>query len=243
MQLSTVSHQEAGGWSAPLATAADGPRTLVLAFGPAGLADHPRPLAELTAAFPRSTLVGCSTSGTILGDKVSDEDLSVAVVRFTHTDLATAVAVVNGPGGSFEGRASGRNPVGVAGPAGRARLRRRAARQRVGPGPRPQRRPGRAGPRGDRLRRHGGRPRTIPADVDRGRQRPGRRPRGAGRSSPSASSATACGSATTRPAAGTRSAPSGRSPARAAGSSTRSTASRPWPCTSDTWATRRPACR
>ena len=106
MQLSMASYRSTDGWSVPLATSADGPRTLVLAFGPADLADDPRPLAGLAAAFPRSTLVGCSTSGCILGDQLSDDALVVAVARFDHTDLATASAAVDGPGGSFEaGRA------------------------------------------------------------------------------------------------------------------------------------------
>ncbi len=101
MEVTTVSYQPSGGWSAPLPVAADGPRTLVLAFGPAGLGEDPRPLADLGAAFPRSVLVGCSTSGSIRGDKVTDDGLVVAVARFAHTDLATAAAAVDGPAGSF----------------------------------------------------------------------------------------------------------------------------------------------
>jgi hypothetical protein len=100
MELTTATYLQSTGWSARLPTAADGPRTLVLAFGAAALADDPRPLAELAAAFPQSHLIGCSTSGHILGDRVADDGLVAAVARFERSDLATAVATVATPADS-----------------------------------------------------------------------------------------------------------------------------------------------
>ncbi len=88
MELETASYRPTEGWSRPLPAGTDGPRTLVLAFGSATLADDPRPLAELARAFPRSHVLGCSTSGNILGEHVSDDGLVVAVARFERTDLA-----------------------------------------------------------------------------------------------------------------------------------------------------------
>jgi signal transduction histidine kinase/CheY-like chemotaxis protein len=109
MELATVSYQASTGWSQALPSTADGPRTLVLAFGSATLADDPRPLVELARAFPRSHLMGCSSSGNIVGEHVSDDGLVATIARFARTDLAWAVAAVTGAGDSL---AAGRSIAG-----------------------------------------------------------------------------------------------------------------------------------
>ena len=119
MRLTTTCYRPGTGWADPLPAAEDDARTLVLTFGPAPLADDPRPLAELAAAFPRSTLIGCSTSGGILGDKLNDDGLVVAVARFAHTDLTAATAAV---GEAADGTADGNADSFAAGRAVAARL-------------------------------------------------------------------------------------------------------------------------
>lgn len=94
MQSVTLSHHAASGWAKPLPAALDSPRTLVLAFGASRLPPDATALRDLTAAFPRSLVVGCSTAGEIAGDAVQDDSLSVAVARFEHTRLALALAEV-----------------------------------------------------------------------------------------------------------------------------------------------------
>lgn len=88
-------------WTSPLPTALDSERTLVLAFGATELLDEPGPLTELARAFPQSQLLGCSTSGEISGTEVFDHSLSVAVVRFAHTELASATISVTDAAQSF----------------------------------------------------------------------------------------------------------------------------------------------
>lgn len=83
-------HHQHGRWSAPLACELDSPHTLVLAFAAPEFHASATPLAELAAAFPRSMLAGCSTSGEINGARVHDASISVAVVRFEHSTLARA---------------------------------------------------------------------------------------------------------------------------------------------------------
>lgn len=78
------------GWTPALPTALDGPTTLVLAFAAPEWRDAPQVLAELAAAFPRSVLLGCSTSGEIRGTEVHDASISLAVARFDHTELRYA---------------------------------------------------------------------------------------------------------------------------------------------------------
>ena len=87
MQLESIAYRSQSGWSAALPGALDGPDTLVLVFGAPSFAREPAALQQLAAAFPRSLLLGCSTSGEIAGDQLEDESLSVAVARFEHTRL------------------------------------------------------------------------------------------------------------------------------------------------------------
>jgi len=47
----------------------------------AAFLDRPEALRELAAAYPRAQLLGCSTAGEILGARVEDGSLAVAVAR------------------------------------------------------------------------------------------------------------------------------------------------------------------
>ena len=88
MLLKTLIHRHPDGWLAPLPSELDSPDTLVLAFAASAYAHHPTAFEELAAAFPQSVLVGCSTSGEIAGEHVFDASISVAVARFSQTQLA-----------------------------------------------------------------------------------------------------------------------------------------------------------
>jgi hypothetical protein len=98
----TVTYRTGTGWDAPLPAAMDGSQTLVLAFAASEFAASPAPFAQLAAAFPQSVLVGCSTSGEIAGTQVHDASISVAVVRFDHTQLRRALTTVDGTADSFD---------------------------------------------------------------------------------------------------------------------------------------------
>ncbi|MGH7150163.1 MAG: FIST N-terminal domain-containing protein, partial [Planctomycetota bacterium] len=92
MEIETLTWSNCSGWSAPLPSGMDGEGTLVLLFGAPELADSPGPIREVRRAFPRSHVVGCSTSGEIFGAKVGDGGISLAVTRFERTSLAVAGA-------------------------------------------------------------------------------------------------------------------------------------------------------
>ncbi len=110
MILETFTYTADAGWSAERLPALDSPSTLVLAFGASEFFDDPGALAELSRAYPKSHLIGCSTAGEIFGAAVTDLSLSVAVVRFQHTDLATALAPVTVAADSYAaGEAIARN--------------------------------------------------------------------------------------------------------------------------------------
>lgn len=101
MKLETLTYDATRGWSSPLPDM-DSEQTLVLAFGAASYVDDPKALRELLAAYPRSRVLGCSTSGEISGSTISDDSLSVAIARFESTGLASASAAVERAEGSFE---------------------------------------------------------------------------------------------------------------------------------------------
>ena len=97
MHSSTTSYTPSQGWARPLPSALDSPQTLVLAFGASRYADDPAPFQALRAALPQSVIAGCSTSGEIAGTQLTDDSISVAVVRFEHTRLRRAETVVADP--------------------------------------------------------------------------------------------------------------------------------------------------
>ncbi len=101
MHLATLTYDAQRGWSSPLPDM-DSESTLVLAFGAASYVDDPKALRELTAAYPRANVLGCSTSGEIYGSNIRDESLSVAIARFDGTGLASASAAVESAEDSFE---------------------------------------------------------------------------------------------------------------------------------------------
>jgi len=73
-----------GAWSQRF-PALDSERTLVIAFAGAGYVDRPELFAQLAAAFPSSTMIGCSTSGEIDQTRIRDESITVAAVKFAST--------------------------------------------------------------------------------------------------------------------------------------------------------------
>jgi hypothetical protein len=100
MQVSRFSYQ-GGRWSEPFPRL-DSQDTLVLVFGATAYLDDPGPLLDLSAAFPKALLLGCSTSGEIHGTRVEDGSLSVAIAKFDRTRLRRAGAEVAGADGSRE---------------------------------------------------------------------------------------------------------------------------------------------
>lgn len=77
-------------WSTPFPDL-DSAQTLVTVFGARSYLDNPEPIRELVDAFPAARVVGCSSSGEIFGETLTDGSLAVAVSRFDHTDISVAM--------------------------------------------------------------------------------------------------------------------------------------------------------
>lgn len=90
---SAFTYRKASGWSQAFPKL-DSPSTLVVAFAGPRYDDAPGAIAELAAAYPSSVLCGCSTSGEIAGAGVSDDSISVGVIKFERSRLAFASAPV-----------------------------------------------------------------------------------------------------------------------------------------------------
>ncbi|HYU32255.1 MAG TPA: FIST N-terminal domain-containing protein [Thermoanaerobaculia bacterium] len=99
--MKTFSYTPRDGWSQRPPVELDSPQTLVLAFCAPGYYDERGPVDELSAAFPQSHVLGCSSAGEIFGAELRDESLSCAVMRFAETRLRRAFARVEGTAGSF----------------------------------------------------------------------------------------------------------------------------------------------
>lgn len=83
-----------GAWSSEPEAALDSEQTLVMMFGASELIDSPAPIERVVKAFPRSTVIGCSTSGEIHGTCIHDDSLVVAVAKFERTTLRLACAQI-----------------------------------------------------------------------------------------------------------------------------------------------------
>ena len=72
----------------------DSERTLLLVFGAPTYFEERTPFRDLAAAFPRSHMLGCSTAGEILGEKVLDGSVVVGVVQFEKAILRQVTRTV-----------------------------------------------------------------------------------------------------------------------------------------------------
>jgi hypothetical protein len=90
MKLETFTYKKRLGWSVGTLPALDSDQTLVMVFGAPGFRDTPEPIQELTHAYPKSHIIGCSSSGEIFDTAVYDESLSVSVAQFDYTRVVSA---------------------------------------------------------------------------------------------------------------------------------------------------------
>jgi hypothetical protein len=102
MRAETFLYDKATGWSVSAFPQLDSDSTLVLAFGCPGADSCPTPLQELSEAFPRAHLIGCSTAGEIFGSTVRDLSVAVAVCQFENTAVRSVCVPVDSSPGSFQ---------------------------------------------------------------------------------------------------------------------------------------------
>lgn len=95
MRLERFWYSSNDGWSVAEFPAIDSDQTVVFVFFSPELAHSENVFAELRHAYPTSQIVGCSTSGEIHNERLTDQSLSVAAIRFEHTQVRTAFASIS----------------------------------------------------------------------------------------------------------------------------------------------------
>jgi hypothetical protein len=93
------------GWKTVSDALAGQPAQVVFAFGERALLEGSGGLAELRKSYPGAHLVTASTSGEILGTEVSEGRIVATAIRFIHTRVACATAMIERPS---ESHAAGR---------------------------------------------------------------------------------------------------------------------------------------
>ncbi|MCR9245888.1 MAG: FIST C-terminal domain-containing protein [bacterium] len=93
MLLRTLQYSAASSWSGEF-PAIDSPSTLLIVFGARRFLEDRAPVDELRRQYPQAVIVGCSTSGEVLGDQILDESLTVAIARFDSTQLRSITAEI-----------------------------------------------------------------------------------------------------------------------------------------------------
>lgn len=94
-------YRTATGWS-PSLPDWDSESTLVLVFASPNMAEDKRWLNDLAKKYPRSIITGCSTAGEIIGQKIEDSCVAIAVTKFEKTRLTFSMAEIRDPQNSLE---------------------------------------------------------------------------------------------------------------------------------------------
>ena len=93
---------EEEGWSSISSGDLSNRAGLVFIFGERSLLENPERFGEIKERYPDACLIGCSTSGDIIGTRVLDDTLIVTAVSFEDTGLAAARTSVAGMADSYE---------------------------------------------------------------------------------------------------------------------------------------------
>jgi hypothetical protein len=102
--MKTVQYQwsRSDGWTPDLPSGEVEWEGVVFVFGARPLIQAGEPIDELRRHFKGAAILGCSTSGEILGDTVLDDSVIATAVDFEHTRLRTASVTIAGAQSSYE---------------------------------------------------------------------------------------------------------------------------------------------
>jgi hypothetical protein len=103
MKTTQYKWSESDGWEPHLPTNGGTRQDVVFVFGARRLLKARQAVDELRDHFKGAAILGCSTSGEIIGDTVVDDSIIATAVDFEHTRLRTASATITGAKSSYEG--------------------------------------------------------------------------------------------------------------------------------------------
>ena len=102
MKIAQYKWSQSDGWKPNLPTAPVERQGLVFVFGARPLIQAGELVDELRSHFKRAAIIGCSTSGEIVGDTVFDNSVIATAVDFEHTRLRTASATITEGKSSYQ---------------------------------------------------------------------------------------------------------------------------------------------
>lgn len=101
MNIQTIQYVDSKGWSVDTFPNMDSENTLIIIFAAPEFIDNPTPIKELAKHYPKSTMIGCSSSGEIYGSYIYDKSLTVAILHFDKTQLKAIKKEIKNPEDSF----------------------------------------------------------------------------------------------------------------------------------------------
>src|SRR5262249_60996672 len=90
MKTAQYKWSQSDGWRPNLPSGEVGRQSVVFVFGARSLMQAGDLMGELRDHFKGAAMLGCSTSGEILGDTVADASVTATLVDFEHTRLRAA---------------------------------------------------------------------------------------------------------------------------------------------------------
>lgn len=95
MKMEQFSYNAEIGWKNLFAASAlDSPQTLVMAFCSPTFRNNERIFKQLKNNFSKSTVIGCSTSGEIIGTEIHDLSISLVAVKFEQASFKVIEALI-----------------------------------------------------------------------------------------------------------------------------------------------------
>ena len=88
------------GWAAPLRSLEQA--QFGIFFGPRLILEQSDCVQQLQSAYPQTQFIGCSTSGQIFDDDVSDDVVTAMIMQFARTEVAVVSEAVDGKDNSFK---------------------------------------------------------------------------------------------------------------------------------------------
>jgi hypothetical protein len=102
MKTAQYKWSQSEGWRPNLPTGEVGRQSVVFVFGARPLVQEGAPVSELRDHFKGAAMLGCSTSGEIVGDAVVDDSVIATLADFEHTRLRFASAAIGEAKASYD---------------------------------------------------------------------------------------------------------------------------------------------
>jgi hypothetical protein len=102
MKATQYKWSQSGSWKPDLPTSEADQQDVVFIFGARPLIQAGQAIDELRSRFKGAAIIGCSTSGEIVGDSVVDDSIVATAVHFDHTRLQTASTTITDAKSSYQ---------------------------------------------------------------------------------------------------------------------------------------------